>query len=197
MSINNFYAGDFLHVDDICTVTKSQVSLVNIFARKNYLQLNINKCDIVSFSQSNKPGQQPHCEVNGAAISVRFEAKCPGYWWRNDLLASKSISKNIGKVRHSFFLHGSIGAFQSDLHPLSTRSIIETCVLSFLLSGCENWILSSKCHVDLELFVGEMSKRALKWSKHFSNRAGLVTLDLHSAKSYLLTFFAKAIGPQI
>ena len=69
---------------------------------------------------------------------------------------------NIGKARRSFFLHGSIGAFQGDLNPLSTRSIIETCVLPVLLSGCENWILSSKCHVELESFIGEMAKRALK-----------------------------------
>ena len=55
-----------------------------------------------------------------------------------------------------------------------------------LLSGCENWILSSKCHVDLESFVGEMAKRALKWPKHFSNTAALVTVDLFGAKSYLL-----------
>ena len=55
-----------------------------------------------------------------------------------------------------------------------------------LLSGCENWILSSKCHVDIESFVGEMAKRALKWPKHFSNTSAPVTLDLPGAKSYLL-----------
>ena len=50
----------------------------------------------------------------------------------------------------------------------------------------ENWILSNKCHEDLESFIGELAKRTLKWPKHFSNTAALVTLDLHSAKSYLL-----------
>ena len=85
-----------------------------------------------------------------------------------------------------FFLHGSIGAFQGDLNPLSTRSIIETCTVPVLLSGCENWILSNKCQKDLESFIGELAKRALKWPKHFSNTAAVVTLDLHSAKSYLL-----------
>ena len=74
------YAGGILHADDIRTVTTSpesmedQVSLVNSFARENYLHLNIDKCEIVSFSQSNRPGQQPHCEVNGAVIPVRSEA---------------------------------------------------------------------------------------------------------------------------
>ena len=105
---------------------------------------------------------------------------------RNYLLASKSISVNIGKARRSFFLHGCIGAFQGDLNPLSTRSIIVACVLLELLSGCENWILSSKFHVDLESFVWEIAKRVLKWPKHFSNTAALVVLDLPGAKSYLL-----------
>jgi len=85
-----------------------------------------------------------------------------------------------------FFLYERIGAFQGDLNPLSTRSIIETCTLPVLLSGCENWILSNKCHEDLESFIGELAKRTLKWPKHFSNTEALVTLDLHSAKSYLL-----------
>ena len=39
---------------------------------------------------------------------------------------------------------------------------------------------------DIESFIGELAKRGLKWPRHFSNTAALVTLDLHSAKSYLL-----------
>ena len=193
LSINNFYAGGFLHADDIRTAATSpesvedQVTMVNIFAKDNFLQLNINKCEIIPFSHTNKSGQQPHCEVDGSIIPpVRPEAKCLGYWWRNYLFASKSVSENIGKARRSFFLYGSIGAFQGDLNPLSTRSIIETCTLPVLLSGCENWILSKKCYEDLESFIGELAKRGLKWHRHFSNTAALVTLDLHSAKSYLL-----------
>ena len=163
LSINNFYAGGFLHADDIRTAATSpesvedQVTMVNIFAKDNFLQLNINKCEIIPFSHTNKSGQQPHCEVDGSIIPVRPEAKCLGYWWRNDLFASKSVSENIGKARRSFFLYGSIGAFQGDRNPLSTRSIIETCTLPVLLSGCENWILSKKCYEDLESFIGGVS----------------------------------------
>ena len=109
LSINNFCAGGFLHPDDICTVVTSpesvedQVTMVNTFVGENFLQLSINKREIVPFSHSNKSGKQPHCEVNGAVIPVRSEAKCLGYWWRNDLLASKSVSENIGKARYFFF----------------------------------------------------------------------------------------------
>jgi len=182
LSINNFYAGGFLHADDIRTVASSpesledQVTMVNTFASENLLRLNINKCEIVPLSHSKKSGQQPHCEVNGAVIPVRLEAKCFGYWWRNDLLASKSTSENIGKARRLFFLYGNIGALQGDLYPLSTRSIIETShspCAAMHVHGCENWILSNKCHEDLESFIGELAKRTLKWPKHFSNKQHL------------------------
>ena len=54
--INNFYAGGFLHADDIRSLATSsdslklQVSLVNNFARENFLKLNIQKCKIIQFS---------------------------------------------------------------------------------------------------------------------------------------------------
>ena len=53
LSINNFYAGGFLHADDIrtlvsgCGSLESQVSLVSNFARETFLKLNIQKCEIV------------------------------------------------------------------------------------------------------------------------------------------------------
>ena len=58
LSINNSYAGGFLHADDIRTVATSpesvedQVTIVNKFASENFLQLNINKCEIVPFNKS-------------------------------------------------------------------------------------------------------------------------------------------------
>ena len=203
LSINNFYAGGFLHADDIRTIATSaesienQVVIVNTFARENFLQLNISKCEIISFSHSSKSCLHPHCEVDGVIIPVRSEVKCLGFWWRDDLFASKSVSENIGKARRSFFLYGNIGAFQGDLNPLSTRCIIEMCVLPVLLYGSENWILSDECCKHLESFIGEMAKRALKWPKHFSNTAALVALDHYSIKSILLlrklTFLRKQL----
>ena len=98
-------------------------------------------------------------------------------------MASRSVAENIGKAR-SFFLYGSIGAFQGDLNPLSNKSIINTCVMPVLQSGCENWD-----YLEIALtssFIGEVAKRSLKWPKHFSNNAALVAMDLQSAKSHLL-----------
>ena len=63
--------------------------------------------------------------------------------------------------------------------------IIETCTLLVLLFGCENWILSGKCYSELESFKGEIAKRALKWPKHFSNTATLVTLDMPTTRCHI------------
>ena len=58
LSINNFYAGGFLHANDIRTLAsssgslESQVSLVSNFGRENVLMLNIQKCEIVQFNRS-------------------------------------------------------------------------------------------------------------------------------------------------
>ena len=85
------------------------------------------------------------------------------------------MEENIKKVKRSFFHYGALGAFQGDLNPLSTGSVVETCVMPVLMYGSENWILTERC-IDLPVsFLGEIAKRALKWPKHFSNSAALLT----------------------
>ena len=69
---------------------------------------------------------------------------------------------------------------KNGLSPLSTRSIIETCVMPILLFGSENWIVSGGILKQLESFLGELAKRALKWPRHFSNMAAMTVLDLES-----------------
>lgn len=76
----------------------------------------------------------------------------------------------------------------STLSPCN-KSIINTCVMPVLLSGCENWVLSGDCLDLLESFIGEVAKRSLKWPKHFSNNAALVAMDLQSAKSRLFLIY--------
>ena len=114
--------------------------------------------------------------VNG--LPVVSTAKCLGYWWGRDLFASKSIYENTKKARRAFFSYGSIGAFQGDLNPLSSKSIIDTCVMPILLFGSENWILSDTLLCKLEAFLGELSKRALKWPMHLSNTSAVLALDM-------------------
>ena len=75
---------------------------------------------------------------------------------------SRSMEENIRRAHKCFFQYGSLGAFQDGLSPLSTRSIIETCLIPILLSGSENWIVSGGILEQLESFLGELAKRALK-----------------------------------
>ena len=53
------------------------------------------------------------------------------------------MEENIKKERRSFFHYGALGDFQGDLNPLSTGSVLETCVMPVLMYGSENWILTS------------------------------------------------------
>ena len=70
LSVNNFYAGGFLHGDHIRTLAnrekslKYQAELVKELADQNLLKLNVTKCEIVVWLvQHSTP--LPVCEVNG------------------------------------------------------------------------------------------------------------------------------------
>ena len=99
-----------------------QVALGKGFAEENLLMLNISKCEIVLFS-SHKGSAFQVCEVEGSVIPAGDVGKCLGYWWRGDLAASTSIDENIRKASRAFFHFGSIGVFQGDISPLSSRAV--------------------------------------------------------------------------
>ncbi len=69
--------------------------------------------------------------------------------------ASRAVQENISKARRAFFALGSLGAFQGDLNPLSSRSIFETSVIPILLYGCETWLLDSSSS---SIKLGEVPK---------------------------------------
>ena len=191
LSVNNFYAGGFLHADDIRTLATSEASmkrrvhLVKMFADRNLLKLNVSKCEIVLFST--QPSTNfPVCEVDRAIMPAGDVGKCLGYWWKGDLSASRSVEENIKKARRAFFHFGSIGVFQGDISPLSSREVMESCVMPVLLYGSENWILTEALMERLDAFQGELAKRVLKWPKHHSNTAAFATLDVPTMKCSVL-----------
>ena len=85
------------------------------------------------------------------------------------------MEENIKKARKSFYLYGGIGVFL-DFGPLSSRSVVEVCVMSILL--CENWIVSEKLLSQLESFQGEMGKRILGLPWCTSNAAVGIVLGM-------------------
>ena len=191
LSVNSYYAGGFLHADDVRTLASSvdtlnnQVELVKSFACDNLLKLNVQKCEIVSFSRTRTVVPSIVCEVDGQVLPSSSTGKCLGYWWSGDLGAGRAVEENITKARRAFFQLGSLGVFHGDLSPLSTRSVIKTCVLSVLLYGSENWVLSDSLYLKLDKFLGELAKRALKWPKYLSNTAARVALDICSVRAYI------------
>ena len=71
---------------------------------------------------------------------------------------AKSVEENILKAHHAFFHYGSIGVFQGDISPLSSKSVLECCVMLILMYRCENWILTERLIDKLEAFQGELVK---------------------------------------
>ena len=127
-------------------------------------------------------GAAPVCEVE-RVLPISDAEKCLCFWWRKDLLATKSVEDNIQKARKAFFNFGNIWVFQSSLNPLSSVSVIETCVMPMLLYGSKNWILTPELLKKLESYL---AKRVLCWPKHHSNRAATMVVGLQSMQNSAL-----------
>jgi len=69
LSVNEFYAGGFLHADDIKTLVISEASLEAQVANTNFLKLNLSKCEIVVFSRDRRV-KLPTCEVDSSVLPV-------------------------------------------------------------------------------------------------------------------------------
>ena len=192
LSVNSFYAGGFLHADDIRTLASNvsfmeeQVAIVQDFARHNLLRLNVQKCEIVVFSR-NKMKQFPECSIDGELIPAWDVGKCLGYWWREDLTATRAVEDNIKKAWKSFLLCGGTGVFLGDLGPLSSRSVVEVCVMPILLYDCENWIVSEKHTETTGIVLGrDGCKRILGLPQCTSNTAFCIVLGWPSVHATIL-----------
>ena len=76
-------------------------------------------------------------------IPTKAAAKCLGYWWSRDLLSNRSVEENIKEGLRMFFQVRYSRVIPGRLQP-STKSVIDTCVISVLLYGHDNWILMEK-----------------------------------------------------
>ena len=84
-SVNNMYAGGFLHADDIRTLApntsklEAQISFVKRFTQEIFLRLNPSKCEIVAFKKSKEPADTGEVRVDECCFPVRETATCLGY----------------------------------------------------------------------------------------------------------------------
>ena len=60
------------------------------------------------------------------------------------------------------------------------------CIVSVLLYGCENWVLTERTVEKMVCLLGELAKKGLRWPRHYYNNTALVALHLESAQSRLL-----------
>ena len=103
-------------------------------------------------------------------------ARCLGAWWSPNLSCTKWVEENIKKARHAFFARGS-GVFHGTPNPLSSKSIVEHCVLPCLLFGAETWILNTTLLQKLESFQAELAKCIVRIPTYTSNNTAHMALQ--------------------
>ena len=89
-----------------------------------------------------------------------------------------SLLKNVF-ARHAelFFANGDLGAFHGLLNPLSSRSLVESCVMPVLMYGAEAWCINASLLSKLGSFQSEVGKKILRLPKFTANQVPLLALD--------------------
>ncbi len=91
--------------------------------------------------------------IQAASISIPVanSARCLSAWWTMDL-SPDGLWKTSTKQRVLSLLMVAVHVFHGTLNPLSSRSIVESCVLRILLYGTETWILNTTLLKKLKSF---------------------------------------------
>ena len=166
LNINGLFLGALSHADDIRTLStnltdcRAQISSVSSFATQRGLMLSTEKCEAII--SPSVPANKSYIQADAIKIPISHSARCLGAWWTPNLSSSKWITVNINKARGALFSRGS-GTFHGTLNPLSSRSIIECCVLPTLLYGAESWILNTTLLIKLESFQAEIGKKSFDY----------------------------------
>ena len=190
ISINGLFLGAFAHADDLRTMapnvedTTDQASTVYSFAQSKGLHLCPEKCSLLS---SSKGFPLPSLKIgNETSLPVEKSVKCLGVWWDTSPSSRTCVSERIQKARAAFFANGQLGAFHGLLNPLSSRSIVESCILPVLLYGSEHWVLNFSLLEALESFQAELGRRILKLPKFSSKTVPLLVLNWPSICARIL-----------
>ena len=109
-------------------------------------------------------------KLGSQTLKPTTASKCLGTWWTHNLTSTKFIAENVCKARKAFFSFGSIGIFHGNLNPLSSNSVIKTCVMPVLLFGCERF----QCNI---------GRRILQLSRFHSNISIRIGLDWPSVRA--------------
>ena len=189
LSINGLFLGAFAHADDIRTLASSphdsalQTTAVRSFADCKGLQISTEKCALI-MSGGKSSSLSP--SLRSGLLPLNQSTKCLGVWWNSAPSSRQSVDERLNKARCAFFVNGQLGAFHGLLNPVSSRSIVESCVFPVLMYGSESWILNSTLLSKLESFQAEIGKRILSLSRYTSNYVPILALKWPSVTARLL-----------
>ena len=78
------------------------MDMVKEFAERNFLKLNVGKCEVVMFSRGCSV-DVPGCVVDCSVLPAGDIGRCLGFWWKGDLLAARSVGETSRKQGEPFF----------------------------------------------------------------------------------------------
>ena len=133
------------------------------------------------------PANMSYIEAGQLHIPLTNSARCLGAWWSPSPSCEKWVKNNIVKARRAFFARDS-GIFHGKLNPLSSRNIIEHCVLPCLLYGAESGILNNSLLAKLESFQAELAKRILRLHRNTANNIACMALHWPSMRTHIQRF---------
>ena len=104
----------------------------------------------------------PECEVEGSIYYIQWvQGKYLTHWWRGELIASWPhvlLKRTFRRLYSSL----ALGLFKVIFGSLSTRLIL---VVTVLVYGCEDWIVTDRILEQLEACLEEW---ALRWPIQYS-----------------------------
>ena len=105
-----------------------------------------------------------------AGLPVEESVKCLGLWWCSNSSSRKSVEERFCKARRAFFANVDLSAFHGLLNPLSSRSLVESCVMQVLLFGAEAWCCNASLLSKLESFQSKIGRRFLDCQSSLQTR---------------------------
>ena len=168
------------------------MALVSKYASSQGLALNVDK----SISHS-LPANSTHIGTGDLLFLLSSSVKCLGAWWSPSLSCTKWVEENIKKARQAFLARAS-RVFHGTL---SSKSIVEHCVLPCLLFGAETWILNPTLLQKLESFQTELAKRILRLPTFTPDNTALMALQWPSTRARIfiikLCFLFKVVNSDL
>ena len=179
--------GTMAHADDIRTISNSIDDLCHLstnvksYTTENALTFNCEKCELLITTRGDNSTVS-----QSVPFPIVSSLKTLGTWITSDLSSKVSVSENIKKCHRAFFAYGKLGILQGKPSPLTSRQIIEHCVIPVLLYGSENWTLNASLIDTIESCQAQLGKRILRLPKNTANVVPRLALHWPAVQTRIL-----------